>query len=473
VALRQIEEISWRVTGAPHDVKVAYGEHGSWPLTWYMVDYPAAYFYGTSPNADTLLDCPVVIAGSREWGVVEAILQDEYIKFDYVYLWWPVQDYFNLTPQRLWSAVSEPELRRALWDILWQRDYARYAALKSPDNPFTLKTWPYREDFRLYVRRDLALETWPEVLGEAQGVSARPQPTEVPDPFEAGEQTLPVLNVSLLPGAVLRGLEVAPDGVLYVTDTAGHRVWRVDPNSQTVTGWGTYGSEPGQFIEPWDVALDGDGNVYVTDTWNHRVQKFDGQGRFLLAWGTFGQPAFVSDPAGQGVFYGPRGIAVSASNEVYVTDTGNKRVQVFTSEGVFVREFGGSGTVPGLMNEPVGIALMDTGSVVVADAWNHRVQVFSSLGMPLQQWSIPGWTADNPEEKPMLAAAGDVIFVLDSVRQRVLAFDGAGHYLWALSGRAGADLAFPGGVAVADGVLYVADAHAGRILYLELPTSAE
>ncbi|MCJ7548618.1 MAG: TIGR03663 family protein, partial [Anaerolineae bacterium] len=61
VALARIEDVSWRVTGTSNEVRVAYGEDGSWPFTWYMVDLPNNYFYSASPDAEQLLDCPVVI----------------------------------------------------------------------------------------------------------------------------------------------------------------------------------------------------------------------------------------------------------------------------------------------------------------------------------------------------------------------------------------------------------------------------
>jgi hypothetical protein len=118
IALQQVQDISWRTTGAQYDVKVAYGEDGSWPLTWYMVDYPNNYFYGASPDATRLLDCPVVIAGSPQYAAVEDILGSDYLHFDYKYLWWPIQDYFGLNVQRVRDILADPAMRAALWDII-------------------------------------------------------------------------------------------------------------------------------------------------------------------------------------------------------------------------------------------------------------------------------------------------------------------------------------------------------------------
>ena len=62
-------------------------------------------------------------------------------------------------------------------------------------------------------------------------------------------------------------------------------------------------------------------NVYVTDQGNGRIQKFTSDGQFIEAWGTTGD--------GNGQFSEPEGIDVDSSGHVYVADTGNNRVEVF------------------------------------------------------------------------------------------------------------------------------------------------
>jgi predicted membrane-bound mannosyltransferase/DNA-binding beta-propeller fold protein YncE len=468
IALERIEQVSWHLTGTARDVKVAYGEDGSWPFTWYMVSFPNNYFYGTSPDAARLLDCPVVIAGSPQYDAVEDILGDEYIATSYIYLWWPIQDYFGLTWARVRNAVFDPAMRGALWDIVWRRDYRRYAQLKNPNDPFDLASWPYRKDFRLYVRRDVVAESWPLTQSGSDARRLEPVATEPPDQYAAGSRELPVVGEVTLPNAVVRGVAVAGDGTLFVADTLNHRVWHVD--HQGVLGsFGGYGAELGQLNEPWGVAIDAMDNIYVADTWNHRIQKFSYEGEVLTAWGSLAQVVETGVPGTEGRFYGPRGVAVGPNNELYVTDTGNKRVQVFDLDGNFLREFGGGGSAPGRLDEPVGIAVGDDGDVAVADIWNRRIQIFASDGTLLRRWQVPSWDISNPDEKPFLTWGNDLLLVTDPLRGRVLAFDALGAYQWTLVNSGEGRLSFPVDVALDAGLLYVTDAHSGRLIRYALP----
>jgi len=86
------------------------------------------------------------------------------------------------------------------------------------------------------------------------------------------------------------------------------------------------------FQRPTDVAWDAQGNIYVADGYgNARVAKYDRNGKWIKNWGSRG--------TGQGQFNIVHGIAIDAQGNVYVGDEGNKRVQVFDSEGTFKTEF--------------------------------------------------------------------------------------------------------------------------------------
>jgi DNA-binding beta-propeller fold protein YncE len=267
-----------------------------------------------------------------------------------------------------------------------------------------------------------------------------------------------------------RSIAVSADGFVYVADSRNHRIQKFTADGVWVASWGTFGGcpertpLPGEFCEPWGVAVGPDGSVYVADTWAHRVQKFSPDGQFLTQWGFSSQYGADLRP---GAFYGPRGIAVEPDGTVYVADTGNKRIQVFTADGAFLRQLGGGGSEPGQLNEPVGVAVDRDGQVFVADTWNYRVQVLTSTGQPVRQWPIAGWNNPLAEEKPYLAVDGQGrVYVTDPGHYRVLVFDGQGNYLYSF-GRFGFDtasFALPMGIAVGpDGALYITDAANHRV----------
>lgn len=103
-----------------------------------------------------------------------------------------------------------------------------------------------------------------------------------------------------------------------------------------ITKWGSLGSGNGQFDYPNGVAVDGSDNVYVTDRYNNRVQKFSSSGVFITKWGGYG--------SGDGQFMGPISVAVDGLGNVYVTDTGNNRVQKFckTPSDMWASDFAGN-----------------------------------------------------------------------------------------------------------------------------------
>ncbi len=88
------------------------------------------------------------------------------------------------------------------------------------------------------------------------------------------------------------------------------------------------GAQSDVFDRPTDVAWDTAGNIYVADGYgNARVAKFDKNGKFIKSWGSFGQTP--------GQFNTPHGIVADAQGNIYVADSGNRRIQVFDSDGTF------------------------------------------------------------------------------------------------------------------------------------------
>ena len=177
--MRRIDELSRRTAGGPNLIEVAYGSEASTLFYWQLRNYPNAVFYGETPSREQM-EAPVVIAGREQWEAVAPYMGDDYIVNTYTYLWWPVEDYRNLTWARVTHAITDTQTRAALWDIWYDRDYGRYDELTG--KPHTLDAWPLRSDYRLYIRRDLAAQIW-----DAGATKPAETETGLTDPYtEAG-----------------------------------------------------------------------------------------------------------------------------------------------------------------------------------------------------------------------------------------------------------------------------------------------
>lgn len=132
------------------------------------------------------------------------------------------------------------------------------------------------------------------------------------------------------------------------------------------------GAAPGNLAGPAGVATDAAGNVYVADTGNGRIEQFSSGGSFRAAWGSPG--------SGPGQLSQPAGVAVDAQGDVYVADSGNHRIVEFAPNGLLLRDWGSLGLAPGQFNYPTALAIEPGGDLYVADTGNDRVQRFRPTG---------------------------------------------------------------------------------------------
>ncbi|XP_078352842.1 tripartite motif-containing protein 2-like [Oculina patagonica] len=146
------------------------------------------------------------------------------------------------------------------------------------------------------------------------------------------------------------------------------------------------------------------------------------QFRPVLSFGQFGSAA--------GMFYGPRGVAVNERDEIAVSDSWNNRIQVFSSDGTFLRSFGTKGDKQGELNFPCGIAFDKNVNIIVADCHNHRVQCFSEQGKHLSTFSSKG-SLNHQLNEPLglsLDSDGNVI-VAEPLNKLVKIFHLNGEFL--------------------------------------------
>jgi sugar lactone lactonase YvrE len=128
------------------------------------------------------------------------------------------------------------------------------------------------------------------------------------------------------------------------------------PVYKQVGKWGKSGTANSQFRGPFGIATDRSGVVYVADTDNDRIQVFSASGGFLRKWGTTG--------SGNGQFLSAQDVAVDSTGTVWVADYRNNRVQRFSSGGAYQAEIAVSGAS--------GVAVDAAGNLFVQDL-NGRV----------------------------------------------------------------------------------------------------
>ena len=224
------------------------------------------------------------------------------------------------------------------------------------------------------------------------------------------------------------GVATDSSGDVWVADTGHDRVQEFNAKGEFVREFGGEGTENGAFKEPRGIAVSATGNVYVADGGNHRVQEFNSKGEFVRAFGSLG--------TGEGEFWALKGVAVDGEGHVWTIDVGGSslkfapRVQEFSAEGVFIRQFGSEGTENAKFKNPLGIAVDAKGNVWVADTGNNRVQEFKPNGEFVRVFGKEG--SGNGEFKQPTGVAidpeGDV-WVVDSANNRVQRFSSEGSYL--------------------------------------------
>lgn len=398
-----------------------------WPYAWYFRDFPDVRVTGPAGWADA----DMVIAPSQE-GMEEAgyIVQS--------------RTWVNRVPTA-YEDLSIAEIA---------------AVLGSPSR--------WYDGIRFLLYRDLPNTPAPEqvYIGYTFRLSNQMNPSQGPFGLFQGAAIGSGSALGQFDGPT--GIALSTDGeTVYVVDSRNQRIQRFASDGTFIGVWSAetdprlglaYSADTNQGAS--DIIASDEGLVYVADTWNHRVLLLDAGGQIVRELGLSGQLTDIGnspDPSPEpGLFFGPRSVAV-ADGEIYVTDTGNERVQVFSSDGTFLRAFGGYGTEPGKLLEPVGIAIGPDGNVWVADSGNGRLSVFTRDGAPIRQIPMTSWEAQG-ELQNFLRFGPDGLLYATSPGAGVVEVVQGERVEPIFGTNEGADVQHPLGIAVAaDGSLFLTD----------------
>ncbi len=191
-----------------------------------------------------------------------------------------------------------------------------------------------------------------------------------------------------------RGIAVSPDGDVYFSDSANHRVRRIRNGFMaTVAGSGVRGffgegviARAAAFNSPRGLAFDAAGNLYIADTFNHRIRKVTPEGVITTFAGN-GEKGHSGDggPATEARLNEPHRLTVDRDGYLYIADSFNHVIRMIAPNGtihtiagspMLATDFGDGGpALQAKLNLPKGVAVRSNGDVVFSDNDNHRVRI--------------------------------------------------------------------------------------------------
>ena len=254
--------------------------------------------------------------------------------------------------------------------------------------------------------------------------------------------------------------------------------------SMFINTWGCAGSSDGQFNVPNSIAVSSNGIIYVSDGDNSRIQCFDPNGTFIYKWGKLGK--------GDGEFRCATGLAIGLNETknvidgeaksimnamhlvpelasfppgvlpicisylgmecLYITDSGNDRIQVFDVSSLkfdisslkfdisslkpsehssdvakdnvrFIRKWGSRGTDDGQFRRPLACSI-NMGLIYVTDTYNYRIQVFDTKGKFIYKWGTIGNAIDQFIRPCGIDVSRDgKIYIADEIKDKVVCYE--------------------------------------------------
>jgi DNA-binding beta-propeller fold protein YncE len=236
-------------------------------------------------------------------------------------------------------------------------------------------------------------------------------------------------------------------GTVYVFNRSERPVMVFDSDGTYRSTWGA-----GHFGRPHGIFIATDDTVWASDDQDHIIMQFTRAGQLLKTIGTRGKPGDSGYIPGDDLlkqldtikragppFNRPTKLTIAPSGDMYVTDGyGNAAVHHFSADGKLLKTWGGPGTGEGQFRLPHGLAVDKRGNVWVADRENSRVQLFSGDGKFLRQFANLARPADvwiDPQDNVFFGEIDGYVSVWDLDGNQIIRFGEFGsplraHGIW-------------------------------------------
>ncbi|OAI40054.1 hypothetical protein AYO38_06550 [bacterium SCGC AG-212-C10] len=478
-------------TGMGYELPIAVDSSDAYsmPWFWYLRDYKhvAYYDFGTSvPDGVKTGQFAVMLVNASNASKVNDVLASVgESKFGspqkYPHRWWFDEGYGNaMSPGNNVACRYKPDHCGDVWDIQTWKSLADGIVHKGWLSTWALFLRDHDPDEILGVTGDErcnscgSVDAWayfPANFDRATGkISARPFEAARPTVDSAGRPMFG--TVGPLAGQFFAPVDVEtdPEGNLYVIDSSTKRLQKFDKDGNFLASADVrvVAGDLNEQSQPWGLAIAPNGNVVVADTFGWRVRVFDKDLKPTNV--TFGTPPDTSKAPGPYDLFGPRDAIVDATGNIWVTDTGNSRIVIYTAAGEYVREIGTKGTGAGEFQEPVGLSQAKDGTIFVADMYNKRVVLLNANGEYQSSFEVEGWGGQEVIDKPYLEPLDDgrIAVSLPSVNQ-VKIFDRSGKLTGTIAPQ-NDPLSNPYGLAeTTDGKLWVSEGGSSRLRLFDIP----
>jgi sugar lactone lactonase YvrE len=275
------------------------------------------------------------------------------------------------------------------------------------------------------------------LLACVSGFSQRPS-----DPALLVPQSAPELDYVAVPDALTlpAGATMGPiasvtfdsRGHLFVLNRGAQPLVEFDENGKFLRHFGE-----GLFTRSHGVRVDSSGNIWATDVGAHTVMKMNPQGQVVLTLGTKGQAGEWNEAAQSQRLTEPTDIAFSSNGDIFISQghtagAGDPRILRFDRNGKFIKSWGGKGSAPGQFLVAHGMAFDAKGLLWVADRENQRVQVFDTDGKFIKEMKYAGLPC-------ALQIGTQNIYMVNGFAGQILKLDLEGKVL-AVAGKSGKGL---------------------------------